>query len=300
MPSDTVPAIPNRLREAFLRWKGGGRQGQEAMSWNRSTWQVTLPEHHDLLKSLPDRLDRTTVAARGAGAADGEAQAEQAFIAAMAWGYGPAGYGAFRTARVLRENPQAPGVLREAAQVLRRDGGATAFAWLREHRLRFLGVAFATKYLYFCNGPDAQPALILDRLVQRWLRRHADCQVRLDWRVGDYHRYLGMAYAWASELDVTPDDVEYLIFSDMLTDEPGASPWAPRQSAVGAVAGPEDDDATAVLEAIDDAAASFAALPDVSPADLEDFERGIRQLRRIVLARAGRPIKALGLVEYRS
>ncbi|MEU7907062.1 hypothetical protein [Actinoplanes sp. NPDC049118] len=284
MPSDTVPAIPNQLREAFLRWDSGGRQGQEAMRWNRSTWQVTIPEHRELLASLPDRLDRTTVAEWGAGAADGEAQAEQAFIAAMAWGYGPAGYGAFRAARVLRENPQAPGVLREAAQVVRRDGGATAFAWLREHRLRYLGVAFATKYLYFCNGPDAPPALILDRLVQRWLRRHADYQVRLDWRVGDYDRYLGMTYAWASELRVTPDDAEYLMFSDMLTEDPGGSPWAP-QRASGAVDGPEDDEATTVLEAIDDAAAIFAALPDVSPADLEDFERGIRQLRRIVLAR---------------
>ncbi|MEU4218192.1 hypothetical protein [Actinoplanes sp. NPDC026623] len=285
MPSDTVPAIPNQLREAFLRWDSGGRQDQKAMRWNRSTWQATLPEYHDLLTSLPDKLDRSCVVDWGAAAADGEAQAMQAFVAAMAWGYGPAGYGAFRAARVLRENPQAPRVLREAAQVVRRDGGAMAFAWLRKHRLRYLGVAFATKYLYFCSGPDAPPALILDRLVQRWLRRHADYQVRLDWQVGDYDRYLSMTYAWASELDVTPDEAEYLMFSDVLTEEPGGSPWASQRVAIGAVAGSEDDEATTVLEAIEDAAASFAALPDVSPADLEDFERGVRQLRRIVLAR---------------
>jgi hypothetical protein len=47
-----------------------------------------------------------------------------------------------------------------------------------------------------------------------------------------------------------------------------------------------DDEATTGLEAVDDAATTFADLPDVSPADLEDFERGIRQQRRIVLARA--------------
>jgi hypothetical protein len=285
MPSDAVPAIPNRLREAFLRWDSGGRQGQPAMRWNRSTWQVTMPEHHDLLAGLPDRLGRTTVAKLGLRAADGETQAVQAFVAAMAWGYGPAGYGAFRAARVLRENPRAPEVLREAAQVVRRDGGATALAWLREHRLRYLGVAFATKYLYFCNGPDAPQALILDRLVQRWFGRHADCQIRLDWHVGDYGRYLRIIYAWACELDVTPDVVEYLIFSDILTEEPGGSPWAPQRTASGTAGEPEDDEATTVLEAIDDAAATFAALPNVSPADLDDFELGIRQLRRIVLAR---------------
>ncbi|WP_204296756.1 hypothetical protein [Actinoplanes campanulatus] len=278
--------MPNPLRVAFRRWDSGGRQGQEGMRWNRSTWQATVPEHHGLLSSLPERLDRTTVATWGAGAADGEAQAVQAFIAAMVWGYGPAGYGAYRAARVLRENPQAPAVLCEVAQVVRRDGGAEAFAWLREHRLRRLGVAFATKYLFFCNGPDAPPALILDRLVQRWLLRHADLQVRLDWHVGDYTRYLEMTYAWANELGVTPDCAEYLMFSDMLAEEPGRSPWAPRQVAASIVVeGAEDDEAGTVLEAIDDAAATFAALPNVTPGDLEDFERGIRQLRRIVLAR---------------
>jgi hypothetical protein len=80
----------------------------------------------------------------------------------MVWGHGPVGYGAYRAARVLRENPEAPATLRTVAQLVRRDGGAQAFAWLKKHRLRFLGVAFATKYLYFCSGPEAPPALILD------------------------------------------------------------------------------------------------------------------------------------------
>jgi hypothetical protein len=40
------------------------------------------------------------------------------------------------------------------------------------------------------------------------------------------------------------------------------------------------------LESLDEALAAFAALPGPSsPADIEDFERGIRQLRRIVLTR---------------
>ncbi|MEU7906333.1 hypothetical protein [Actinoplanes sp. NPDC049118] len=285
MPTDVVPEIPNQLRAAFVRWDNGSRQRQQAMAWNRPAWQATFPEHHNLLATLPDRLDRTIVAQWGAGAADSEAQAVQAFVVTMAWGYGPAGYGPSRAARVLRENTQAPQVLHEAACIVRSDGGAAAFAWLSEHRLHRLGVAFATKYLYFCNAPDTPPALILDRIVQRWLRQHADTQVRLDWHVGDYGRYLTMASAWASELGIAPDDAEYLIFSDMLSEEPGASPWAPPGRAADTVAAMEDDETSAVLEAIDDAAASFAALPGVSPADMDDFERGVRQLRRIVLAR---------------
>jgi hypothetical protein len=285
MPSDAIPTIPHRLRYALSRWDDGGRQGQQAMRWRRPTWQATLPEHHDLLASLPDELDRTTVAKRAASAAHSEAQAVQAFVTAMVWGYGPTGYGAFRTARVLRENPQAPQTLREAAQLLRRDGGASAFAWLKEHRLHYLGVAFATKYLYFCNSPGSAPALILDRLVQRWLRQHANCHLRLDWHIGDYTRYLHMVGAWADQLGIAPDEVEYLMFSDTLSEEPGRSPWAPQHVATAILTESDDDGTTTVLEAIEDAASAFAALANVSPANVDDFERGIQQLRRILLAR---------------
>ncbi|MEU4218061.1 hypothetical protein [Actinoplanes sp. NPDC026623] len=75
------------------------------------------------------------------------------------------------------------------------------------------------------------------------------------------------------------------MFSDMLSEEPGASPWATPGRAAITAASLEDDETSAVLEAIDDAAAGFAALSGVSPADMDDFERGVRQLRRIVLTR---------------
>ncbi len=246
------------------------------------TWQTTLSEHHALLASLPDEIDRKTVARIAASAAEGEQQAVQSFIAAMVWGYGPIGYGAFRTARVLRENPQSPAVLHQTAQIVRRDGGAAAFEWLKQHRLHQLGVSFATKYLYFCNAPDAPRALILDRLVQRWLRVHAGCHVRLDWHSRDYGRYLDTATTWARELDTNPDTVEYLMFSDSLKEQPESRPFALRPSG-----SPDDksdqEETTTVLEALDDAANAFAALPGTTPADVDDFERGLRQLRRIVL-----------------
>ncbi|MEE3922081.1 hypothetical protein V2I01_38755 [Micromonospora sp. BRA006-A] len=127
-------------------------------------------------------------------------------------GYGPVGYGAFRTARVLCENVDAPRILRDVALKTRRDGGAEAFGWLKQHRLRHLGVSFATKYLYFCSGAEASPALVLDRRVQRWLWRHADLHVSLNWNVDDYRRYLCLVTKWAGELDLRPDEVEYLMF----------------------------------------------------------------------------------------
>ncbi|MEU2666812.1 hypothetical protein [Micromonospora sp. NPDC007220] len=280
---NTVPDLPDRLRELFVSWNAAGRPPQGAMRWNRSTWQATLPDHHDLLAELPDQIDRAGVAQRGRHAADSDAEAVQAFVTAMVWGYGPIGYGAFRAARVLRENPGAPAVLREAALRVRGGGGAEAFAWLKDNRLRYLGVAFATKYLYFCSRAAA-PALVLDRLVQRWLWRHAAFAVSLNWQVEHYRRYLALLSGWADELGVTPEQVEQLIFADAASQQPG-SPW-------GSPLATADDKAdaacaeSAVLDALDEALAAYAELNEgVGPSDIEDFEFGVRQLRRIVLAR---------------
>ncbi|MET8547427.1 hypothetical protein [Micromonospora zamorensis] len=244
------------------------------MRWNRSTWLASLTEHQDLLAELPNRLRRDDVTERGRRAGEGEAEAVQAFVAAMVWGYGRVGYGAFRIARVLRENDEAPRILREVALKTRRDGGAEAFEWLRQHRLRYLGVSFATKYLFFCSEAEASPALVLDRRVQRWLWQHADCHVSLDWNVDDYRRYLCLVTKWARELELRPDEVEYLMFADDGSQQITAEEVS------------EESDEFAVLDALDEAVAAFAALPgDIDPNDVEDFERGVRQLRRIVLAR---------------
>ncbi|RLK25395.1 hypothetical protein DER29_3397 [Micromonospora sp. M71_S20] len=273
MSNDCVP-VPNRLRELLHRWEAEGRQPQGGMGWNRSAWLASLPEHQGLLEELPDRLDRNHVTERGRRAGEAHGEAVRAFVIAMVWGYGPVGYGAFRTARVLRENEEAPRILREVALRTRRDGGAEAFKWLRQHRLRYLGVSFATKYLFFCSGAEASPALVLDRRVQRWLWRHADLHVSLNWNVDHYRRYLCLVTKWAGDLDLRPDEVEYLMFSDDGSQQ------------IAAEEGLVESDEVAVLDALDEAAAAFAALPgDIDANDLEDFERGVRQLRRIVLAR---------------
>jgi hypothetical protein len=286
MSNDWGLPVPNRLRELFVRWDAEGRQPQDGIGWNRSTWQATLPEHHDFLAQLPDRLDRDYVTKRVHRADEGEDEAVQAFVTAMVWGHGRVGYGAFRTARVLRQNQDAPRILREVALRVRRHGGAEAFDWLKDNRLRYLGVAFATKYLFFCSGPEAPPALVLDRLVQRWLWQHASCQVSLNWHVEDYRRYLYVLTGWAEELGMTPGQLEYLIFSDSASQKLG-SQWASESPSSQSDADEvfQESDELAVLDALDEAAAAFAALPgDIDPKDIEDFERGARQLRRIVLA----------------
>jgi hypothetical protein len=285
MPSPVKMPVPNRLRDNFRRWDSAGRPDQPGTRWSRRSWLATLPDYEELLAGLPDQVDRATVAQYGSRASNGEDEALRAFVAAMVWGHGVVGYGAFRTARVLRDNQDAPRVLHEVAQRVGRDGGAEAFAWFKENALRWLGVAFATKYLFFCNVPGSAPALVLDRLVRRWLRQHADCHVRLSWHVEDYRRYLDLATEWAGELGLMPAEVEYLMFADAASEDPG-SQWAPPRQVRAStdVAFSDDDERAAIMEALEEAATGFAALPgDINTADSDDFERGLRQLRRIVL-----------------
>src|SRR5438046_344179 len=110
MSSDAGRPVPSRLLDEFRRWDAGGRRPQSGIWWSRLTWQSTLPEHSDFLAGLPDCLDRAVVAVHGARAAAGGGEAVRAFVTAMVWGYGRIGYGAFRTARVLRENEHAAAV----------------------------------------------------------------------------------------------------------------------------------------------------------------------------------------------
>jgi hypothetical protein len=207
----------------------------------------------------------------------------------MIWGYGRVGYGPFRTARVLTENSEAATTLQDAGSELHEHGGPAAFEWLAGHHLHGLGVSFATKYLFFVDSANLEPALILDRLVRSWLGQNTGWYPRLDWRTADYRRYIDTALSWAAELETTPDDIEYLMFAGEAESDP-ASQWKPSFAtqvltvppAAPSLLSPEE---TGVLDALDDAAEAFSELPDVPASDSEDFERGIRQLRRVVLSR---------------
>ena len=74
---------------------------QPGSRWSRVSWARKFEQ--DFLSSLPDRVDRAEAARHAQKARIAEA-AVRAFLVAMIWGYGP-----YRTARVLRENPGAGG-----------------------------------------------------------------------------------------------------------------------------------------------------------------------------------------------
>jgi 8-oxoguanine DNA glycosylase-like protein len=155
--------------------------------------------------------------------------AELAFLVAMIWGYGPVGYGAWRTARVLADNPHACDRLADLAVVARDHGGLAAFDELAAKPLRYLGVAFGTKYLRFVTAAlsaDNVTTPILDSVVRRWLATHAGLRLNIDdWRSADYRQYFALLTSWSAELGLTADAQEELIFRSAISAE-GSALWS--------------------------------------------------------------------------
>lgn len=200
---------------------------QTGIAWPRDSWVKRFPHLTDGLESLPDLVDRDVVKRHAAGAGVSPGAAEWGFIVAMVWGYGTTGYGPWRVEQMFSSIKDAPSALHRVASTLRRDGALSAYSLLgTEARMFKLGPAFGTKFLYFCEQPRVgQSALILDRLVARWLRQHIELVLNpVPWSVGTYGRYLKAMHEWAEELSVRPEDVELAIFQTEVATSGGQ--WA--------------------------------------------------------------------------
>lgn len=95
------------------------------------------------------------------------------------------------------------------------EGPVAAYGRLaRDCPMKYLGPAFGTKFLAFCQ-PAGQPvvALIQDELVSSWLARHGRPDLTSNgWSERTYAAYLSQIHAWAAELGCDAETVERLIF----------------------------------------------------------------------------------------
>ncbi|NJP32068.1 8-oxoguanine DNA glycosylase OGG fold protein [Micromonospora thermarum] len=135
----------------------------------------------------------------------GEATPRQLLSAVLMWGYGPIGYGPWRTARSLEGDPDGTRLAR-ALDGLRgpipdEDVLRTAYRRLRdpkESRLPRLGPAFFTKLLYFAGyrrGAGGLQPLILDSVVARRLPAGSGVSRPSAWLSAEWLAYL----RWAAD-----------------------------------------------------------------------------------------------------
>lgn len=210
-PLEVLPATPKSLK-ALLASGDTGPAAQESMRWSPSRWAErfeSLTGIDAFLRDLSSEpLDRASVG-RHVTASQEHGRTDLAFVAAMAWGYGPAGYGPYRTARVLLAadgdgpNGHVLDRLRTATLVAREHGAVAGYYTLNNQpgRVRFLGPAFFTKWLYFTTavvGPDDPGAApILDLRVRNWIAENGGVHLRLD-KTRDYARYLQLLDGWGA------------------------------------------------------------------------------------------------------
>ncbi|WIX85676.1 hypothetical protein [Amycolatopsis sp. DG1A-15b] len=222
-----MASVPFALITAVQRWRERGEPPQPPSRWSRGSWLKHFPQHHSFISALPERIDRAEATRHAAHAVTAEG-AERAFLVAMIWGYGPVGYGPWRTARVLAENAHAASRLAEVARVALEHGGVAAFRDLADKRLRYLGVAFGTKYLRFVTAASSSKHAgtpILDAVVRRWLVTHAGTHLNIDeWRPVVYERYVALLTSWSTELALAADTVEELIFRSAIS-QTGSALW---------------------------------------------------------------------------
>lgn len=285
MGADEPTDVPAALRTAFDAWDGAGRSAQPSARWSRLSWRSMFPEHAEWLETVPNPIARGEVTALAAGATTPEG-ALRAFIASMIWGYGPVGYGAWRTKRVLESNDDAGERLMEVAQVVHDRDGFAGFRDLADRPLKYLGVAFGTKYLYFLSLSSAAKrgeadgtslAPVLDDVVRRWILANSGARVRIhSWNTGDYATYLALLDQWGAQLALPRGDVEELIFRSQVSQDDSrlwgegwAAPTAEAEDAVG-----DASDALRQLReslsslpgdtnAVDEAAPNLAALAEI-------------------------------------
>ena len=223
-PNQAAP-VPLEL-DALLR-AAPVRQGDFA--WSREPWRVQahdLPEVLAMLEALPDRVDRHSV--REVVLEEFRAgNALSAFVAAMIWGYGTTGYGPGRVRWVLTGTRGTRAVdepilatvatrLTAGATTVREAGPLEGYrAMNNELRIKFLGGAFFTKWLYFVSaveGPYAVGAApILDRQVASWLDRNQVMGLNIR-STASYARYLELLAAWGEQYGRSRVQVEQAIF----------------------------------------------------------------------------------------
>ena len=214
MTSDSQ--LPTKVADRVTRWRNDNSPPQKAIDWPRHRWLSKIPEYSELIRNLPESLEREHVRRMAMHAADHEAGAAHAFIAAMAWGFGMSGYGPWRTRRMLDNTPQALQHLRQAATTVRGAGAIAGYRYLaNEGRIAGLGPAFGTKFLYFIPQAVSGPhALIHDAVVTAAICSHGGPHLSpRAWSTLTYETFLGQLGSWSAVVGVEPTDLEMILFS---------------------------------------------------------------------------------------
>ncbi|MCF7837109.1 MAG: hypothetical protein K9N49_00605 [Candidatus Marinimicrobia bacterium] len=221
--------MPDILQEEATRIRGLDVDHQEIL-FDRNSWRKHIPDLDDLLAGIPgDLISRHTM--YGIAPNDPplpapctparQADLRRFFILVMIWGYGNVGTGPWRVSQMIA-SPRFPEILCRVSEECFCGFFLKAYDTLISN-IKWLGPAFASKYLYyFCRKVPAHvKPLICDRVVLRAMRT-------FDWpawcvnyiadgntprrQAHAYGQYLILMHNWAHALGCRPDQLEYFLW----------------------------------------------------------------------------------------
>lgn len=217
---------PDRIRELLKQSHQREPALEQAIRWKPTSWkrpdlEIILPEitaAEELSEELSDgwwQIRRKHVLMLAREPALGH---RGAFAGAMIWGFGPIGYGASRTARML-----APYSRTALAGRLAPFASAAAIgpadAWdavtSRHTKIGGLGPAFGTKVTYFLarsEGLPPSPLPLIADLNTSWAMWDLCGIARSAFGRTNYLRYVDTAHWWALDLGCEVDEVERALF----------------------------------------------------------------------------------------
>ena len=225
------PAFLTRVDE----WVLSGCPEQNSIDWTVEPWIAEFPEHKDFLQNLYLKhlgfLNRDIVKRTVQGKSE-ESRYIEGFLAVMIWGYASDSRGPHRTKQVLsQKNAQIS--IEKAYTALLSDDVMGAYTALVTNGPKYLGPAFATKYLYFASQDSISPTpLILDSQVAEGLARWGNSLYNsITASAKDYLNYLNYMKLAAMKIGMSEEDLEFLVFSENAKHK-GNQSWANRPSEI--------------------------------------------------------------------
>lgn len=191
---------------------------KHAIPYVAGTWAKWFESDNDLAALIgrhPLELSRLDVGRLTTEALAGTVTWRCAFMAAMMWGYGTVGYGAYRTRKILGM-PNAESTIGRAANLVATGRLRAAY---ESFKVKTCGPAFFTKFFYFVglgtNPPRPLP-VILDSVVANSLERlglDISQFVATTRDAAGYLRYVETMDAWATALRCRADQIEMWLFT---------------------------------------------------------------------------------------
>lgn len=192
----------------------------QAISWNLETWTNSIPaEHHKFLDELSsdcksDEQGRPAITRHQVFELR-DNDPRQLFLAAMIWGYGTTGYGASRVAKIIRKNANTLNdYLKGQVQAARSRPEESWSSFRNEHRLKWFGPAFASKFAYFVafESSDSELRPLIVDINTSWVMWDLVKLQRTVELKSTYVQYVDMAHRWAEEQGWRADEVEWALF----------------------------------------------------------------------------------------